>query len=219
MLRSITKTAVLLGFGLIGSAHADSIVTFEMNGPNQSKEIRTVSITGRWLRIDSDNEAGPDYTLMDTGRMLLFEVDDKKKSFKQTYMGKLYWPKDVPPKLISMRERGVVTGKRCLKVQEQVSSRHMLNHCMLNGTELGLDERSIKTLSRLFQVSRRMKLDWIAATTQDERQISIHSHDSENGTSIKYISIVHEGIPDNKFKIPDTYQRINTKQKKYDQKG
>ncbi|MCG8083265.1 MAG: hypothetical protein JAY73_19850, partial [Candidatus Thiodiazotropha taylori] len=83
------------------------------------------------------------------------------------------------------------------------------------GTDLGLDERSTKTLSRLYQVSRRMQLDWIGAMTPDERQISISSEDLESGASLIFTSIVHKGIPDNQFKIPDTYQRIKVEQKKY----
>ncbi|MCG7939690.1 MAG: hypothetical protein N0C81_04680 [Candidatus Thiodiazotropha lotti] len=215
MLKSRYLTTVVLGLGLIGSVHGDSILTFEMSGPNAAKETRTVSITGRWLRIDTDQQGSPDYTLMDTGRMLMFEVDDKKKSYKTTHMGKYYWPKDVKPRLKPMREKGVVAGKRCRKIHEVVGSKHALNHCMLPGTELGLDERSTKTLSRLYQLSRRMKLDWIGAMTPDERQISISSQDLKSGATLKFTSILHKGIPDNKFKIPDTYQRIKVEQKKY----
>ncbi|MCG7928221.1 MAG: hypothetical protein JAY67_22095 [Candidatus Thiodiazotropha taylori] len=215
MLKSKDLTALVLSLGLIGSAHGDSMLTFEMSGPKQEKETRTVSITGRWLRIDSDQPGAYDYTLMDTGRMLMFEVNDKEKSYKQTHMGRYYWPKDVKPKLKPMREKGVVAGKRCRKIHEVVGAKHALNHCMLPGTDLGLDERSTKTLSRLYQVSRRMQLDWIGAMTPDERQISISSQDLESGASLKFTSIVHKGIPDNQFKIPDTYQRIKVEQKKY----
>jgi hypothetical protein len=215
MSADFNSAAILLGCCLIGSVHADSILTFEKSGAGGIKEIRTVSITGRWLRIDSDAEGGPDYTLMDTGRMLMFEVDDKNKSFRQTHMGKYYWPKDVLPKLKPMREKTAVSGVRCRKVEEKDGEESIANHCMTAGSEIGLNERKTKSLSRLFLVSRRMKLDWGAVTTPDERQVSISSHHPSSGDSLTFVSVVHKPIPDNLIKIPDDYKQIRVKQQKH----
>ncbi|MCU7845238.1 MAG: hypothetical protein KZQ93_15525 [Candidatus Thiodiazotropha sp. (ex Monitilora ramsayi)] len=211
----INKAAVLLSCCLMGAAHADSILTFEKMGAGGKKEIRTVSITGRWLRIDSDAEGGPDYTLMDTGRMIMFEIDDKNKSFRQTHMGKYYWPKDVVPKLTPMREKGAVAGVRCNMIQEVDADKPAATHCMVPGQDVGLNQRKTKTLSRLFLVSRRMDLDWGAATTPDERQVSINSQSLENGESLKFVSAVHKPIPDNRIKIPDEFKQIRVKQQKH----
>ncbi|MEW8508066.1 MAG: hypothetical protein AB2598_15320 [Candidatus Thiodiazotropha sp.] len=207
--------SIALGCCLIGSAYADSILTFEKIGSAGQKETRTVSISGRWLRIDSDAKSGPDYTLMDTGRMLMFEVDEKNRRFKQTHMGKFYWPKDVIAKLKPMREKAVVSGVRCRKVEEIDKDSTIAKHCMVAGADIGLNERKTKSLSRLYLVSRRMKLDWGAATTPDERQISISSHNPSTGDSLKFVSVVHKAIPDNRLKIPDEFQSILVKHEKH----
>ncbi|MES9946663.1 MAG: hypothetical protein ABW080_17050 [Candidatus Thiodiazotropha sp.] len=209
------SAAIVFGCGLIGTANADSILTFEKSGPGGVTETRTVSITGRWLRIDSSAEGGPDYTLMDTGRMLMFEVDDKNRRFRQSHMGKYYWPKDVMAKLKPMREKAAVSGVRCRKVDEIEKGKSVANHCMVAGIDIGLNERKTKSLSRLFLVSRRMKLDWVAATTPDERQVSISSHNSATGEGLKFISAVHKPIPDNRIKIPDEYKPMVLKQEKH----
>ena len=215
----LKKTVLAFGFCLMGSAQADSILTFEKTAASGEKEVRTVSITGRWLRVDTDAEGGPDYVLMDTGRMLMFEVDDKRKSFRQTHMGKYYWPKDVVPKLKPMRERSVVSGVRCLNVQELEGNQATVAHCMVTGSEIGLNERKTKTLSRLFLISRRMNLDWVGATTPDERQVSISSENLSNRQALKFVSVEHRPIPDNRIKIPDDYEQIRVEQKKHKHDG
>ena len=212
---SYFKVAVVLGCCLAGDAFADSILTFEKTGSDGAKETRTLSITGRWLRIDSDAEKRSNYTLMDTGRMIMFEVDTESKSFRQTHMGKYYWPKDVVPKLKPMREKDAVSGVRYNKIQEGPKDQPVAVHCMVAGQDIGLNERKTKTLSRLFLVSRRMNLDWGAATTPDERQVSISSRSNASGESLKFISAVHKPIPDNRIKIPDEYKQIRVEQKKH----
>lgn len=212
---SYIKAAMILGCCLASEVYADSILTFEKTSAAGTREVRTVSITGRWLRIDSDAAGGPDYTLMDTGRMIMFEVDDKNKSFQQTHMGKYYWPKDRLPKLKPVREKSAVSGVRCNMIEERVDDQPVAVHCMVAGQEIGLNERKTKTLSRLFLVSRRMNLDWVAATTTDERQVSISSTRSSGGESLKFLSAEHRPIPDNRMKIPDEYKQIRVEQKKY----
>jgi hypothetical protein len=207
--------AILFCCSLINSAQADSILTFEKMSASGKKETRTVSITGRWLRIDSDAKGGASYTLMDTGRMLMFEVDDESKSFRQTHMGLYYWPKKEAQKLKPTRERSAVSGVRCLMVEEREADKVIANHCMVAGQDIGLNERKTKTLSRLYMVSRRMGLDWHGATTPDERQISISSKSLSESGSLKFVSAVHKPIPDRLIKIPDEYQSIREKQKKF----
>ena len=212
---SYFKAAVVLGCCLVGDAYADSILTYEKTGADGAKETRTVSITGRWLRIDSDARTSPDYTLMDTGRMIMFEVDPESKSFRQTHMGKYYWPKDVLPKLKPMREKDAVSGVRCNKIQEGPKDQPVAVHCMVAGQDIGLNERKTKTLSRLFLVSRRMNLDWGGVTTPDERQVSISSKSISSVESLKFISAEHKPIPDNRIKIPDEYKQMRVEQKKH----
>ncbi|MCU7886330.1 MAG: hypothetical protein KZQ82_19250, partial [Candidatus Thiodiazotropha sp. (ex Lucinoma annulata)] len=84
MLNHFNKTAMVLGLSFIGTVNADSILKYEKMVSEDIKETVTLSITGRWLRIDSEVKGKADYTLMDTGRMLMFEVMDGDKSYRQT---------------------------------------------------------------------------------------------------------------------------------------
>ena len=54
MLKQLKITTLALSLCLSGLAQADSILVFEKTAADGSKEQHTVSITGRWLRIDSD---------------------------------------------------------------------------------------------------------------------------------------------------------------------
>ncbi|MCU7873984.1 MAG: hypothetical protein KZQ91_14675 [Candidatus Thiodiazotropha sp. (ex Lucinoma borealis)] len=219
MLNHFNKTAMVLGLSFIGTVNADSILKYEKMVSEDIKETVTLSITGRWLRIDSDVKGKADYTLMDTGRMLMFEVMDGDKSYRQTHMGKFYWPEDLLPKLKPAREKASVSGVRCQKVHEMGPEKPLAHHCMAAGSALGLNERKTKTLSRLFLVARRMGMEWPGISTKDERQVSVSSHVLENGSSLKFVSVEHKAIPDNRMKIPDDYKQIRVEQKKHNKAG
>lgn len=214
MLKQLTTTTAVLSLCAVSLAQADSILVYEKSGVDDKKIEHTISITGRWLRIDSDAKGKPDYMLMDTGRMILFEVDDSAKSYKLTRMGKFYWPEIPAPKLMPVPEKDTISGVRCQKVREMGPEKPVAEHCMAAGGPLGLNAREVKTLSRLFMVARRMGWDWVGVSTPDERQVSIRSRNLDTGISQKFKSVKHQAIPDNRVKIPDTYKRIMAEQKK-----
>jgi len=212
MMRLYKKTILALALGAFASAQADSIVKYEKVAADGSKEILTLSITGRWLRIDQEPKKTADYTLMDTGRMLMFEVDDEAKRYDMTRMGMYYWPESPPPKLRPEREKAMIGGVRCQLVNEMGEERPVARHCMAAGSAIGLDERKTKTLSRLFQVARRMGLGLGGVATPDERQVSVSSQNLEDGATLTFLSIEHKIIPDSQVKIPDTYKAVVTQQ-------
>jgi hypothetical protein len=214
MLRLFKQTAIALACCAFGSAYADSIVKYEKIDPDGVKERVTISISGRWLRIDQEPKGETDYTLMDTGRMLMFEVDDDTKSFRQTRTGMFYWPKDIQPKLRPEREKAMIGGVRCQIVKELGAEKPIAKHCMAAGSAIGLNERKTKTLSRLFLVARRMGLGWGGVSTTDERQVSVSSLNLENSSSLTFLEVEHKPIPDSLMKIPDSYKPVVVKQKK-----
>lgn len=216
MLEGYRKTATALVCCLCSTACADSIVSYEKVDAEGARETLKISLTGRWLRIDHEPKGEVDYTLMDTGRMLMFEVDDDTRSFRQTRTGMFYWPEDVQPRLRPEREKGMAGGVRCQVVNEVGEEKNLARHCMAPGSAIGLNERKTKTLSRLFLVARRMGLDWGGVSTLDERQVSVSSRNLENGSSLTFLSVEHRPIPDNRIKIPDVYKPVVVKQKKRD---
>ena len=197
----------MMAFAL-GTAWADSILVYERSAPETAGVKHTVSIVGRWLRIDSEPKQKSDYTLIDTGRMLMFDVDDANKRFYQSHVGQFYWPDVGAIRLMPVREKSSVAGLRCQKIKEMGSEKPKAEHCMSVGSALGLSERETKTLSRLFLIARRVGLDWGGVATPDERQISLSSLDLEKGASLKFLSVEHQSIPDNRMKIPNDYQPI-----------
>ncbi len=215
MIKKLQLTAALLGFCLASAVQADSTLVYEKSGKDGNKTTNTLSISGRWLRIDSDAKGKPDYMLMDTGRMILFEIDDSAKSYKVTRIGKFYWP-EVPEPVFrpKMEREKLVVGIRCRQVQEMSPEKPVAEHCMATGAQLGLNAREMKTLSRLFVIARRIGWDWPSVSTPDERMASILSRNRSTGVNQQFVSVEHKGIPDNRLKIPDTYKRIMAEQKK-----
>lgn len=195
----------------VGSlAHADSTLVYEKTGADGSKIQHTISISGRWLRLESEPKGKYDYTVMDTGRMLMFEVDDKAKSFQVTRMGRLYWPTTPlnEPKFMPVPKKQAVSGVRCQPVHEMGSDKKSIaEHCMTAGGPLGLNAREMITLSRLFMSARRIGLGWPGVATPDERQVSLLSK-SSGGESQEFKSVVHGRVAKTLLKVPDAYKRL-----------
>ncbi len=179
--------------GLVPLTHADSTLVYELTGKDGSKTQHTVSISGRWLRLESSPKGKYDYLVMDTGRLLMFEVDDQARSFQTTRMGRLYWP-DTPlnhPDFMPMAKKQTVAGIACQPVHEMAKDKQSIaQHCMSAGGPLGLNAREMITLSRLFMSARRIGFNWPGVATPDERQVSILSQ-TPDGRKQEFKSVLH----------------------------
>jgi hypothetical protein len=107
--------ALLSASSVAPLAHADSTLVYELTAADGSKIQHTIAIRGPWLRLESEPKGKSDYTLMDTARLLMFEVDDQAKSYQVTRMGRLYWPTtDLnAPKFKPIPKKQAVSGVRC----------------------------------------------------------------------------------------------------------
>ncbi|MBC8212250.1 MAG: hypothetical protein H8E21_14405, partial [Gammaproteobacteria bacterium] len=189
---------------------ADSTLVYELNSKDGARIQHTIAISGRWLRLDTDPARQARYTVMDMGRMLMFEIDDQAKNFQITRMGRLYWPSNAltAPVFKPLAKKEAVSGIRCQPVQEMTSATESIaNHCMTAGAMLGLNAREMITLSRLFMSARRLGLSWPGVATADERQVSINSQ-HVSGTTQQFKSVTHQRIDNTRFKVPAGYQRI-----------
>lgn len=203
-------STLCLSFTILSPLYADSILKYELKRPNGETVQQTISIDGRWLRLDIEPKAAADYILIDTGRQIKFDVYNSSKSYQATRMGKLYWPQssDQPPRFKPLKKVGNISGARCQQVEELApSGETVLKHCMSSTGPLGLNSREMITLTRLFMLGRRLNVGWPAIGTQDERQASVFSQ-AKDGTVQKFISAWHGKIPYTKLKIPDGYKRI-----------
>lgn len=211
MLKHLNIIAVALSASCIVSlAHADSTLVFESTGADQSKTQHTIAISGRWLRLESKPKGKYDYTVMDTGRLLMFQVDDQAKSFQVTRMGRLYWPVTAlnNPNFMPIAKKQAVSGVRCQPVNEMgKDNKSIAEHCMSAGGSLGLNAREMITLSRLFMSVRRMGLGWLGVATPDERQVSVLSQNPQS-QRLEFKSVVHGRVDKKLLKIPTAYKRL-----------
>jgi hypothetical protein len=213
MLKQFTTTAgCLILTGILSSAQADSILVYESTTEDGSNTEHTIAISGRWLKLESTPKGKADYIVMDTGRMLMFEIDDEAKHYQVTRMGRLYWPETpmTSPKFVPMRKKQTVSGVACQQVREAGEDMEstVAEHCMSAGGPLGLNAREMITLSRLFMSARRIGLPgWIGVATPEERQVSILSQGPE-GAKQEFKSVTHKPLPNDLMKIPVDYKRL-----------
>ncbi len=202
--------SLLIFFSIQPALYADSVLTYELTNPNGKTVKQTISIYGRWLRLDTEPRGQADYVLMDTGRQLKFDIYDQSKTYQVTRMGRLYWPAtaNVVPQFKPLRKSASIAGARCQQVLEiNASAEPILQHCMSTTGPLGLNSREMVTLSRLFMLGRRLNVGWPAVATRDERQVSISSR-GKDGTLQQFKSVWHGKLPYTQFKIPVDYQRL-----------
>lgn len=202
--------ALIVTLSIAPLAQADSTLVYELTGKDGSKVEHTISITGRWLRLESKPEAKSDYTIMDMGRLMKFEVDDKAKTFQVTRLGRLYWPETAlnSPEFNPIKKKDASAGVSCQPVYEMGSdNKPVAEHCMTIGGPLGMDAREMITLSRLFMSNRRIGQSWLGLATPDERQVSILSQNPA-GEKLQLKSVSHKPIDKTLLRIPVDYKRL-----------
>ncbi len=203
-------TAILLTLCAASASYADSTVVYQLTNKAGDKVEHTIQISGRWLRLESQPRGKADYTVMDMGRLLMFEVDDKSKSFQLTRMGRLYWPETplISPRFKPIAKKNAVAGVSCQPVNEiGNNNKPVAEHCMSPGGSLKLNAREMITLSRLFMSARRMGDSWLGVATPDERQVSVLSQNAA-GDKLVLKSISHGRIDKTLLKIPVDYKRL-----------
>jgi len=202
---------ILLALGAASASYADSTVVYELTNKDGVKVEHTIQISGSWLRLESQPKGKADYTVIDMGRMLKFDVDDENKSFQLTRMGRLYWPETAlnSPKFKPIAKKNAVAGVRCQPVNEIGNDKQPIaEHCMSSGGgSLQLNAREMITLSRLFMSVRRMSDSWLGVATPDERQVSILSQNAA-GDKLVLKSVSHGRIDKTLLKIPVDYKRL-----------
>lgn len=206
--------AFAITFSATSICYADSTIVYESSNINGDKVEHTILISGPWLRIDSVPKGKTDYVIMDTSRLLKFDIDEKAKTYQLTRMGKLYWPETalISPNFKMLRKKKTVASVPCQPVNELGEDKQpVAEHCMAAGSSLRLSAREMFTLSRLFMSSRRMSENLsdsrLGVATPDERQVSILSEDPA-GNKLELKSVSHGWINRKLLKIPTGYKQL-----------
>ena len=206
--------AFVITFSATSISYADSTVVYESSNKAGDKVEHTILISGPWLRLDSVPKGKTDYSIMDTSRLMKFDIDEKAKTYQLTRMGRLYWPETplISPGFKMLRTKKAFAGIACQPVNELGENKQTVaEHCMASGSSLRLSAREMFTLSRLFMSSRRMSDrlsdSLLGVATPDERQVSILSQDPA-GNKLEFKSVTHGWISRKLMKIPAGYKML-----------
>jgi hypothetical protein len=213
-------------------AQADATLVYETLDAAGAKTQHTFSIMGRSVRIDTEPREQPGYSLFDSGRMVMFNVDEKTKTYKPVKAGEFWHPaipleqadstqdskveNTAPPDpapthtLKATKKKRTVAEKRCRVVLEMADDKQIAEHCMSGTAELGISDREMTTLSRLFTKADNLGLDLMGVATRDESYASIQSQrvDDKGKASQTLKSVTKTAIPTEKMRIAEDYKLI-----------
>lgn len=233
----IGKIAAICAGCYASMAQADATLVYETLDTAGTKTQHTFSITGRFVRIDTDPRKQPGYSLFDTGRMVMFNVDEKTHSYLPVKAGDFFHPaiqvkqpdskEDSTAKktvssdtnvnkadpatvqtLKATKKKRTVSDKRCRVVIEMANDKQVAKHCMSGTGDLGLSDREVVTLSRLFTKADKLGLDLLGVATEDEKYVSIQSQRTDDKTSQTLKSVSKIAIPTEKMRIAEDYKLI-----------
>lgn len=116
------------------------------------------------------------------------------------------------PRFEASRETDEVAGISCRLVREMVDDKPVVEHCMANKAALGITEREIRTLARLFVLARERGWDWLGAASKDEEFVSIRSRriGADGGLTLKSVST--NPLPAGHLRVPREYKEVKPPQ-------
>lgn len=223
----------------VSQAQADATLVYETLDAEGAKTQHTFSITGRFVRIDTLPRQQPGYALFDTGRMIMFDVDETTHSYKPVKAGQSWHPAvQVAPadtaedntskeasaetaaepaaatRLKATKKKRSVADKRCRMVLEIANDKQVAEHCMSGTGELGISTREMVTLSRLFTKADNLGLNLLGVATADESYASIQSKLADGKSSQTLKSVTKAAIPTDKMRIAEDYKLVPPKASK-----
>lgn len=233
-LTHLGKIAIICAGCYATLTQADATLVYETLDAAGSKTQHTFSIMGRFVRIDTEPREQPGYALFDTGRMVMFDVDEKTHSYKPVKAGSHFHPAipvttvdtaedstaekvastnantTLASTLKATKKKRSVAEKRCRVVLEMADNRQVAEHCMSGPGELGLSKREVYTLSRLFTKAENLGLNLMGVATEDERYVSIQSLQAvdKDKASQTLKSITKAAIPTEKMRVAEDYKMI-----------
>jgi hypothetical protein len=116
-----------------------------------------------------------------------------------------------PPKFKPTKKMGTVAGMKCRVILELGESEEPIRqHCMANTGHLGLTEREVITLARLFAAAREMGFGWLGVGTKDERFISIETRDLTSNKTLQLKSISTTPLPKGHLRVSKSFKEVKS---------
>jgi len=112
------------------------------------------------------------------------------------------------PRFQATPKRDEVAGISCRVVQEIVNDKPVVEHCMANKAALGITEREMRTLARLFALARERSWDWLGAATEDEAFVSVRSRRLDSDARLELGSVSTDPLPQGHLRISRKFTEI-----------
>jgi hypothetical protein len=164
-----------------------------------------------------DKKAAPKEGEMSGGHDQAPDLKDADKSGMH-HEGAHASASDMPASPIGKRQAGHllkatkksarVAGIDCRIVHEIIDNEPVIEHCMANSARLGITDRELITLSRMFRMARDRDYGWLATGTQDEEFVSIKSRDLRNDRTMELTSVDTTPLPAGHMRVPKHYKEV-----------
>jgi hypothetical protein len=113
------------------------------------------------------------------------------------------------PQFKPTKKMGTVAGIKCRVVLELgKDDKPAKEHCMANTGHLGLTEREVITVARLFAAAREMGFDWLGVSTKDERFVSVQTRDLASNRTLQLKSVSTKPLPKGHLRVPKSFKEV-----------
>ncbi len=117
--------------------------------------------------------------------------------------------KDKPETTLRLTKKSKkVSGIPCRVVEELKGDQPVMTHCMADKARLGITEREIRTLSRVFSMARKRGLDWLGTATTDERFVSVASQDLQSKKTLQLKSVSTKPLAVGHLRVPREFKQV-----------
>ena len=112
------------------------------------------------------------------------------------------------PQFKPSRKTEMIAGVRCRIVLELIDGEPAIEHCMASKATLGITDREMRSLARLFVMARERDLDWLGAATEDEQFISVRSRDIRRRKTLSLQSVSTKPLPFGYLRVPKDFVEV-----------
>lgn len=103
-----------------------------------------------------------------------------------------------------------IAGVACRVVEELAGKQPVMIHCMADKARLGISEREIRSLARVFQMARERNFGWLGTATRDEKFVSVASEDLQSKKTLQLQFASTKPLPAGFLRIPREFKEVSS---------